>query len=57
MHRQAPHRTSLLTYEGLGHTAYPRTDCVRAAVETYLLEPSSQLPWRRRGCPPGGGSG
>ncbi|GAA2807163.1 alpha/beta hydrolase [Crossiella cryophila] len=38
LHRQAPHRTVLFTYEGQGHTAYPRTDCVRAGVERYLLD-------------------
>ncbi|WNV73948.1 alpha/beta hydrolase [Geodermatophilus sp. DSM 44513] len=28
----------LLTWEGRGHTAYPKTECVTAAVNTYLIE-------------------
>jgi pimeloyl-ACP methyl ester carboxylesterase len=28
----------LLTWEGEGHTAYPKTDCVTEAVNTYLIE-------------------
>ena len=42
-------RASLLTYEGWGHVAYGRSDCVSAAVDRYLLEP-----WREPGeasCP------
>jgi len=28
----------LLTWQGSGHTAYPRTDCVSAAVDAYLID-------------------
>jgi len=28
----------LLTWQGQGHTAYPKTDCITAAVDTYLLD-------------------
>ena len=28
----------LLTWQGQGHTAYPKTDCVRAAVDAYLID-------------------
>jgi pimeloyl-ACP methyl ester carboxylesterase len=31
-------RASLLTYEGWGHVAYGRSDCVDAAVDRYLIE-------------------
>jgi hypothetical protein len=27
----------LLTWQGQGHTAYPKTDCVTAAVNAYLI--------------------
>ena len=27
----------LLTWEGEGHTAYPKTSCVTKAVDAYLL--------------------
>ena len=27
----------LLTWQGEGHTAYPKTKCVTRAVDTYLL--------------------
>jgi pimeloyl-ACP methyl ester carboxylesterase len=36
VHRQAPNST-LVTYEGSGHSAYQRTACTRSAVEDYLL--------------------
>jgi pimeloyl-ACP methyl ester carboxylesterase len=29
---------TLLTWEGNGHTAYPKTDCVTAAVDAYLVD-------------------
>ena len=28
----------LLTWQGSGHTAYPKTDCVTAAVNAYLID-------------------
>ncbi|MCU1605551.1 MAG: Alpha/beta hydrolase [Modestobacter sp.] len=28
----------LLTWQGSGHTAYPKTDCVTAAVDAYLID-------------------
>jgi pimeloyl-ACP methyl ester carboxylesterase len=28
----------LLTWQGQGHTAYPKTDCVSAAVNAYLID-------------------
>jgi hypothetical protein len=28
----------LLTWQGNGHTAYPKTDCVTAAVNAYLID-------------------
>jgi pimeloyl-ACP methyl ester carboxylesterase len=28
----------LLTWQGSGHTAYPKTDCVTAAVDSYLID-------------------
>jgi pimeloyl-ACP methyl ester carboxylesterase len=30
----------LLTWQGSGHTAYPKTDCVTAAVDAYLIDPT-----------------
>ncbi|MGW6935348.1 alpha/beta hydrolase [Lentzea sp. NPDC054927] len=36
--RQAPRNTALLTYEGWGHIAYPRSACTRGGVDTYLLD-------------------
>ncbi|WP_245848870.1 alpha/beta hydrolase [Lentzea kentuckyensis] len=38
IHRQAPRNTALLTYEGWGHVAYPRSDCTRGGVDAYLLD-------------------
>jgi pimeloyl-ACP methyl ester carboxylesterase len=29
---------ALLTWQGLGHTAYPKTECVTAAVNAYLID-------------------
>ncbi|TQN42398.1 alpha/beta hydrolase family protein [Blastococcus colisei] len=29
---------ALLTWQGQGHTAYPKTDCVTAAVNAYLID-------------------
>ncbi|WP_370941980.1 alpha/beta fold hydrolase [Amycolatopsis sp. cg5] len=37
LHRQTANRTKLLRVDSIGHTAYPRTDCVRTAVEDYLV--------------------
>jgi hypothetical protein len=28
----------LLTWQGQGHTAYPKTDCVTGAVNAYLID-------------------
>ena len=28
----------LLTWQGNGHTAYPKTDCVTRAVDAYLVD-------------------
>ncbi|HUQ61621.1 alpha/beta hydrolase [Lentzea sp.] len=36
--RQAPRNTALLTYEGWGHIAYPRSACTRGGVDSYLLD-------------------
>ncbi|MET9229953.1 alpha/beta hydrolase [Lentzea sp. NPDC003310] len=36
--RQAPRNTALLTYEGWGHIAYPRSACTRGGVDDYLLD-------------------
>jgi len=36
--RQAPRNTTLLTYEGWGHIAYPRSACTRSNVDAYLLD-------------------
>ncbi|HEX8867069.1 MAG TPA: alpha/beta hydrolase [Lentzea sp.] len=38
IHRQAPRNTALLTYEGWGHVAYPRSACTRGGVDAYLLD-------------------
>jgi pimeloyl-ACP methyl ester carboxylesterase len=38
VHRQAPRNTALLTYEGWGHIAYPRSACTRGGVDSYLLD-------------------
>ncbi|WP_030468510.1 alpha/beta hydrolase, partial [Lentzea aerocolonigenes] len=46
LHRQAPRNTALMTYEGWGHVAYPRSDCTRGGVENYLLD--LEIP---AGCP------
>ncbi|MFD4669815.1 alpha/beta fold hydrolase [Lentzea sp. NPDC058450] len=35
--KQAPRNTALLTYEGWGHIAYPRSACTRSNVDNYLL--------------------
>jgi pimeloyl-ACP methyl ester carboxylesterase len=39
----------VLTWDGEGHTAYPQTRCVVAAVDAYLL--ALQVPSARRTCP------
>jgi pimeloyl-ACP methyl ester carboxylesterase len=39
----------LLTWEGEGHTAYPQTACVTAAVDAYLLDQT--LPPAGKRCP------
>jgi pimeloyl-ACP methyl ester carboxylesterase len=33
----------LLTWQGSGHTAYPKTDCVTAAVDAYLIDLTAPL--------------
>jgi pimeloyl-ACP methyl ester carboxylesterase len=42
---------TLLTWNGEGHTAYPKTTCVTRAVNAYLL--SLQVPGRGTNCPAG----
>ncbi|PRY40566.1 alpha/beta hydrolase [Umezawaea tangerina] len=37
LHRQAPGKTALLTYDGWGHVAYPRSECTRGGVDGYLI--------------------
>lgn len=49
VHRQAPHNTALLTYEGWGHVAYPRSACTRAGVDDYLL--TLTVPAEGSSCP------
>jgi hypothetical protein len=39
----------LLTWEGEGHTAYPKTECVRRAVDAYLIDLT--VPPEGRSCP------
>jgi pimeloyl-ACP methyl ester carboxylesterase len=45
--RQAPRNTALMTYEGWGHIAYPRSECTRGGVDAYLLD----LTVPARSCP------
>jgi hypothetical protein len=45
----------LLTWEGEGHTAYPKTDCVTEAVNRYLLD--GDLPADGARCPAGADAG
>ena len=33
----------LLTWQGQGHTAYPKTDCVTAAVNAYLIDQTAPM--------------
>ncbi|WP_229813382.1 alpha/beta hydrolase [Lentzea flava] len=47
IHRQAPRNTALMTYEGWGHVAYPRSECTRGGVDAYLLD----LTVPARSCP------
>jgi pimeloyl-ACP methyl ester carboxylesterase len=42
----------LLTWKGEGHTAYPKTPCVTAAVDAYLIDLT--LPRQGTTCPAGG---
>ncbi|GAA0615871.1 alpha/beta hydrolase [Kutzneria viridogrisea] len=49
LHRQAPQRTVLLRYDGTGHTAYFRTDCVRHTVDDYLV--AQTVPATGTSCP------
>jgi pimeloyl-ACP methyl ester carboxylesterase len=49
IHRQAPRNTALLTYEGWGHVAYPRSACTRAGVDDYLL--TLTVPAKESSCP------
>ncbi|UMP01016.1 alpha/beta hydrolase [Amycolatopsis sp. EV170708-02-1] len=51
VHRQLPTKTTLLTYDGIGHTAYPWSGCVRGLANTYLLDGS--LPAPDTVCPAG----
>ncbi|MET1073008.1 MAG: alpha/beta hydrolase, partial [Umezawaea sp.] len=37
-HKQSRDKTVLLTYEGWGHGAYPRSDCTRGATDAYLID-------------------
>jgi len=41
--------STVLTWEGDGHTAYPQTSCIRAAVDAYLI--SLEVPPRWTTCP------
>ncbi|MFC0528950.1 alpha/beta hydrolase [Phytohabitans kaempferiae] len=47
--RQLGREGVLLTYDGWGHGAYPRGDCVAGAVDRYLL--TRRLPARGTHCP------
>jgi pimeloyl-ACP methyl ester carboxylesterase len=49
VHRQAPRDTALLTYEGWGHVAYPRSACTRGGVDDYLL--TLTVPAQGSSCP------
>lgn len=40
----------VLTWEGEGHTAYPQTDCINAAVDAYLVDLA--VPAEGKSCPP-----
>ncbi len=42
---------TVLTWEGQGHTAYPKTDCISAAVDAYLLQRT--VPAAGTRCPAG----
>lgn len=42
---------TLLTWEGEGHTAYPKTSCITAAVDAYLLR--LEVPATGTRCPAG----
>ena len=33
----------LLIWQGKGHTAYPKTDCITAAVDAYLIDLTAAL--------------
>jgi hypothetical protein len=47
--RQLGRDARLVTYEGTGHTTYPRTTCVNSFVEKYLLDLT--VPRRNVTCP------
>jgi pimeloyl-ACP methyl ester carboxylesterase len=49
IHRQAPRNTALLTYDGWGHVAYPRSSCTRGGVDDYLL--TLTVPAETSSCP------
>lgn len=49
LQRRAPGRFVLLRYEGVGHTAYFRTPCVRAATDAYLV--TGRAPANGTSCP------
>jgi pimeloyl-ACP methyl ester carboxylesterase len=44
--------TALLTWQGQGHTSYPKTQCVTAAVDAYLV--NLTVPPAGLTCPPTG---
>jgi pimeloyl-ACP methyl ester carboxylesterase len=46
------HSTALLTWQGQGHTSYPKTGCVTAAVDAYLV--NLTVPPTGLTCPPTG---
>ena len=39
----------VLTWEGEGHTAYPQTSCIKAAVNDYLVD--LKVPANGLSCP------
>jgi pimeloyl-ACP methyl ester carboxylesterase len=42
--------STVLTWQGQGHTAYPQTTCIRAAVDAYLI--NLTVPAPNTTCPP-----
>jgi pimeloyl-ACP methyl ester carboxylesterase len=49
LRQQAPRGIALLTYEGWGHVAYPRSACTRSGVDDYLLDLT--IPAEGSSCP------